>query len=336
MSAVVLITGVVALSIAWLVGAGLSVLGRLALALTRTTGLPSSALRAGLALVPSIVAFLALLAILVPNPMLACHCASHGAHHLHLCLRHPLLAGPLLLPAVVLAGAWGAVAMARVFRIVREVIAGELWLRQLRRLPPNRVDDAAFRLVGELGFSAFAVGIFKPLVVVDRLLWERLGSDERRAVIHHEQAHALRRDALTFAMLRIANALTPWPFSDRWLRAWRTASERACDQHAAITIGEPASVAQALVSVERLRSTIRPAPPCAPALGIAAGAELEERVRALLAEEELARTPTLASDLRWVGGALFGLTLLVLAWPGGSLHHVVETLLGELVHRLRY
>jgi hypothetical protein len=121
----------------------------------------------------------------------------------------------------------------------------------------------------------------------------------------------------------------PWSAQGPWLRAWRTATEVACDRHAARQLQDATSVANALVSVERLRARARVRPELASALGVSATGDLSLRVRALLGEPPLA-APPLTSDLRPIGAALLGLSVLLVAWPGGFFHHAAESLLALL------
>jgi Zn-dependent protease with chaperone function len=159
-----------------------------------------------------------------------------------------------------------------------------------------------------------------------------LDAKERLAVLHHEHAHVSRGDALTQACLRTVSAVLPWSISHGpWLRAWRSATEVICDRHAAMKVGDPTAVARALVSVERLRAEARVAQAPVPALGVAAGSDLALRVHALL-DERPAASPPLTSDLRLIGVTLLVCAVLLVAWPGSSLHHAAESVLGLLTH----
>jgi hypothetical protein len=91
------------------------------------------------------------------------------------------------------------------------------------------------------------------------------------------------------------------------------------------------SVALALVSVERLRLLATGQPGRAPALGVAAGSQLELRVRALLGQRDTVAAP-LVNDLLAVGVPLLGAAVLMLVWPGSLVHHAAESLLGVLTH----
>lgn len=327
MSVVLLVAVVTALLLAWAAAVGLALLARFVPLMVRLGRRPSTPIRAALVLGPAVVALLALLVILVPTPFSHCHCFAHEGHHPHLCVYHPWLALPLVRAALPLAALWLAFALWRCGPVLRDVFRGERWAKRLRRSPSESLDGVQVRLVDDLGLGAFTVGIWTPTIVFDRQLWESLEPVERRAVVHHEHAHVERRDALTLACLRLASAVLPWSVRGSWLQAWKTATETVCDRHAATKLQDATCVAMALVSVERLRLATRPSGGLAPALGIAAGTELEVRVRALLDDDAGFGAP-LANDLLAVGIALSGVAALLFVWPGSTLHHAAESVLG--------
>jgi len=294
---------------------------------------PSTSVHALAVFAPWLVAAIAALALASPDPFAACHCTQHGLHHPHLCLSHPLFASPLVEPSLVLLGVWLLVVSPRVIRLVREVITSTLWTRTIRSLPSQQQDGVSFRLHDCGKPSAFTVGVASPMIVFDKNLWSRLTIEERRAVLHHEQAHVERRDGLTLLVLRLCVALLPIPFSARLLDAWKRAAEKACDRHAAAKVGDTATVAAALVSVENsLGSSANPLR-VTPALGIISGAELEDRVVALLsASSKDLETSQLGNDVLANFLVALGVAALTLVWPGDTLHHAAETLLGLIIH----
>ena len=332
MSAVLLVTLALALALAWTVAALLTMLARLSWRERSFDFRPSTRLRAAATLAPGMLALVSLLVVLLPSPLAQCHCFEHGEGHPHLCVRHPWLALPLVGFAAPVAAAWLAFAVFRVAGVVRELVKAERWAKQLRLQAAELIDGVPVRFVSSLSLGAFTVGLWKPLVVVDRALWRQLDPVERLAVLHHESAHAARGDALTQACLRVLCAVLPWSVTrNPWLRAWRSATEVVCDRYAALRLNDATSVAKALVSVERLRAAARAPHDLAPALGMAAGGDLSLRVRALLDEPVSSALP-LTSDLRPVGLLLIVFASLLVAWPGGFLHHAAESLLGLLTH----
>jgi beta-lactamase regulating signal transducer with metallopeptidase domain len=332
MSAVLLVTLALALSLAWVSAVSLSALAALVPLEHASNPHPSTRARALAVLAPAAVALVVALVVLLPSPLSHCHCFAHDDGHPHLCIRHPWLALPLLGFAAPVATVWLIFAGLRLVRVLRQLVKGERWASNLRLLPTELVDGVEVRLVETLGLGAFTVGLWRPFVVVGRDLWSRLDANERLAVVHHEHAHVTRGDTLTQACLRGASALLPWSTSDGpWLRAWRSATEVTCDRHAATRVGDPATVAKALVSVQRLRAEAPFREAVAPVLGIAADGDLTLRVHALL-DERAAASPPLTSDLRPIGLGLSALAALLVAWPGSFLHHAAESVLGFLTH----
>jgi Zn-dependent protease with chaperone function len=332
MSAVLLVTLSLALALAWGVAAILTLLARFSPREVKPDFRSATRLRALTVLAPGMLAIVVLIVVLFPSPLSECHCFAHGDGHPHLCVRHPWLALPLVSFAAPVASVWVVFALFRVSRVVRDLIQGELWARRLRREPAELINGVQVRFVDALGLGAFTVGLWQPLVVVDRNLWWRLDPIERLAILHHEYAHSARGDALTQACLRVTSAILPWSVTHNpWLRAWRSATEVVCDRYAALKLHDATSVARALISVERLRAAARNPSDLSPVLGVAAGGDLALRVRALLDEPAPSPLP-LTSDLRSIGVILLALATLLVAWPGGLWHHAAESLLGLLTH----
>lgn len=332
MSSVLVVTLSLALALAWGVAAILTALARILPREGKLDSRASTRLRATAVLAPGMLAIVVLVVVLLPSPLSHCHCFAHGDGHPHLCVRHPWLALPLVGFAAPVAGLWLAFALFRLSAVVRDLAKGEIWAKRLRLQPAELIHGVQVRFVDALGLGAFTVGLWKPLVVVDRTLWSSLDPIERLAVLHHEYAHRARGDALTQACLRVTSAILPWSVTHNpWLRAWRSATEVVCDRYAALKLHDATSVAKALVSVERLRAATRTSHDLTPALGVAAGGDLALRVRALLDDAPSSPLP-LTSDLRPIGFVLLALATLLAAWPGGFLHHAAETLLGLLAH----
>jgi beta-lactamase regulating signal transducer with metallopeptidase domain len=288
---------------------------------------------AALVLSPIVLAGLACIALAVQNPFAACHCAVHGLHHPHLCLSHPAFGQPLVVPSACVLALWALVVAPRVVRLGREVLASERWARAAAGLPIEHVDGIAVRIADGAGYQAFTVGALAPVIVLGRPLWDALAPAERRAVVQHEHGHCERRDPLTLLALRLGDALCAGPLRGRLLGRWRAAAESACDRHAAYRLGDGASVAEALLGVERARGAAPSPALAAPTLAAFAGGDLERRVVALLdAGVADDRAEVLGNDLIAVAVLAFGAGLLTLLWPGDALHHAVETAAGLLVH----
>ena len=288
----------------------------------------SSALWAAMTLAPLVLGVLAVVALLSPGVLSnACHCAPHGDHHPHLCWIHPASAAPLVTPALLVLGVALLLRGSAIARTLQVIWRASSLATMLGRTPTKQIDGIPVHVLDCAQPVAFTAGLASPRIVLDRTLVAALDAASLRAVVHHEHAHALRRDGLTLAVLRLAAACFP----ARWLRSaierWTLASEAECDRHAAAAIGSAADVAAALVAVERLHAGRTPGDALyAPAIG---SADLERRVRALL--ESAVRPASLASDVVSVAIVAAGLMLLSALWPGDTVHHLAETLLGHVL-----
>lgn len=281
---------------------------------------------AALLMAPAVMALVGTLMLLSPFASGACHCLAHGLHHPHLCLAHPELAAPLLLPGAWLVVVWLMFVAPKLVQLCRDVVESLRW--------STRVGDSAAVVDGVPvsfgacdGLGAVTTGFVRPRIMVDQDIWRALRDDEKRALVRHEEAHARRRDALTVVVLRLCCALSPLTSMTQLLARWRAAVELTCDAHAARCVGDPASVASALVAVERLRSQ-----ECAvsPVLAVAPGAALESRVMALLDGEP--RRALVGNDVvRCLGFALLCVAAAAVM-PGEWGHHAVETALGFIFH----
>jgi hypothetical protein len=286
------------------------------------------ALHAAAVLAPWVLGALAVAALLSPRSIHGCHCADHGLHHPHLCLLHPSLSLPLLAPSLLVLGAWGALAIPRLARVAREVVASTRWLRLARRGPRRVIDGVLVHLAPCGSSAALTVGVFSPIIVLDPRVFRALAPDARRAVVHHEVGHRLRADGLTLLVLRIAAASLALVDVAPLVAGWKTACEVTCDAHAATRVGDPTIVAEALLSACRLGGTTTARPP-AYALGALEGGSVERRVLALVGDEASpAKTPHLGNDALAVALVSLGAAALTCVAPGDVLHHAVETLVG--------
>jgi Zn-dependent protease with chaperone function len=288
---------------------------------------------AGLALIGPPVLGAGVVAVLIghsalgPTLGLVDHCPAHD-HHLHLCLFHGaswsvvgwavgLVAGLALWTAVLVSHRAVRLALAR-WRLAR-IAASSVRLSGEHRdvlLAPART---AF---------CFVAGLRRPRIFVSTAAWQRLGEDERRAMIEHERAHAAQGDLWRRTLLGLVAMSSPSPLAIRLLAVWDAATERLCDRRAATVVGDPSPLARALVSMARSRP---PAPAVAHG-GLASFApkgasEVVERVEALLAEGgDGARV---ARDLGRAALVALAAALIVTAFLSGPIHHGIESLLGS-------
>jgi Zn-dependent protease with chaperone function len=250
---------------------------------------------AGMSVLPALAGGLAAIALGVPRPLADCHCHVHGLHHPHLCAMHPELAAPLLWPAAGVIAAWAVAIVPGIRAVVHGLVETARLVEVARAAPAELVDGVPVRLLDLGAAKAFSVGVVRPLIVIDRSLWRALSADERRAVVHHERAHAERKDGVTLLGLRVLTALCPLPFGAALIDAWRGTAERACDLHAAAVVRDPSLVAEALLAVARARGSAEATGRSSQlVLGIAERSDLEARVLALLDGPQ--RAPELGND----------------------------------------
>jgi hypothetical protein len=312
---------VVAIALALLLGLLVAVSMRAVAPLVRRA---SSASSAALMLAPLAIGALAMVALLFPDGISgACHCAPHGDHHPHLCWTHPGHAGPLFLPAVAFLAGWLLVRSGAIARAGGSILRSIRLARAIRATPLTQIDGIGVHLLDCGRPVAFTAGLLSPRIVVDRQLAERLDPQSLRAVVHHEHAHALRLDGLALAVARCIAALFPRAIVGEAVERWTSASEAECDRHAAAKLGSATDVAFALVAVERLQAGQAALGP-APAIS---SADLARRVSALLDGQP--RPGNLASDVFGVAIVVIGFVILVALWPGDTVHHLIETLLGH-------
>lgn len=232
-------------------------------------------------------------------------CFEHGTWRVHGLVEVVALAALFVVALSILGRECAALLAAR--RRARALLIG------LARGASDGVveDDAAF---------AFAVGVWRPRVIVSRGLLDALTADELAAAIAHERAHVARHHGLARV---IARALGAFVIDGRVRRALTRdfvhAQEREADDDAAVHVGSRALVAAALLAV--LRRTHAPASAGVPAF---AGADTTARVEALCRPADEGR----------VTHALAYVCLLlafVVGGAHGAIHDAAESAAGRLV-----
>lgn len=120
-----------------------------------------------------------------------------------------------------------------------------------RATPYSSVDGVPVMSSRDLAIP-IATGIWSPAVVLPEELTAALGPDDLRCTIEHELAHVRRGDVAANAVQRIVEATffwNPWvQLAGRRLSAER---EAACDDRAALRIGEPREYAVCLAALGR-------------------------------------------------------------------------------------
>lgn len=246
------------------------------------------------------------------------HCLAHHGH-VHLCFLHPPAhaANPASWLLLALAAGWLAA------RALRSLAALLRAARVATRLLEPRYDDprVGARVLPTEAPLCLLVGVVRPAVVISEGLLARVPPADLAVMLHHERAHALRRDTALRLVARAATAFVWGPARARLLRALSLAAEQSCDEAAGRAVGDRLRVAEVILRVERLLQT----PPGLASVAASFGGDVPARVEALL---EPPRQPgTLARPL-----ALVSLAALGLLAASDPLHHATESLLGALTH----
>jgi MFS family permease len=273
---------------------------------------------------PAALTACSVLAVLAPSLLATIwpqydHCLRHGDQHVHLCLSH--LPGQLgnvssCLLLVLIAG-WLSVRAARAMRQLRR--ASE----RASRLREHSLSDA------ELGASVlptpralcFIAGVFRPTLFLSRGLLDGVTPEQLAVILHHERAHAVRRDILLRLVAQAATLFMWPPVRARLLQALELSAEQSCDEVAASRVGDRLQVAETILRVERLLQRATRLSP----VSIAFGGDTVPRVTALL--EAPRRSGSTLSLF-----AAFALVSCGVLASSAPLHHLTESLLGALVH----
>lgn len=325
-----------AIASAVLVFAGASLLAALFVAALypvtqgRMRGLPP-ATRAGLLLAlacaPAVVGLALLILTLSPSlshflGLGSDHCQTHG-HHAHFCLVHtPLLTGAHLERlvlyvsgiAMLLLGAGMTLRLRRVRRVVRA-------------LRTVQAPDPVLRpySVVESGIAfALTAGLVRPVIYLSSGLLKLVSPAELTVVVHHEQTHRRRRDALRSFIADILSRLHLPPVRRRLLADLHLASEQACDEQAALAAGDRLCVAETILKVARLSAGTGPA--CDTLLPTVTGADVQARIDALLRP-----APTPSGWPRLSAALCAGLLATFGYVYTDGLHHAVESALHLLI-----
>lgn len=250
--------------------------------------------------------------------MTADHCLAHESGHVHLCLAHPpsgLGALGAAILAAVLAASFAATTLA-IARLLSE--AARIRLLSRTALPE---EVRGCRVVESRVPLAFAIGALRPRVLVSTGLLSSLPDRLLDAVLAHERAHARRRDGLRrFAVAALATAHVPW-VGRALTRDHARACEQACDEEAALRVGDRLTVAEAILAVARRLGSTALVPDGA--IGFTGG-QVGARVEALAASAIPAGRDRLA-----LAGLAVGF-VLALAASAPVLHDLTEHLLHHL------
>lgn len=266
------------------------------------------------AVVPIVVALLAVVTLLIQSTVGVDHCEAHG-HHAHLCITHG---------AQWIERTWVVVALAVVAATVlgRMVIVAASFARgarSIRELHGLSRDAGDVRLIDSERPFCF---VARSGIYVSSRVWSSLTEGERAALVAHETAHVHHGDLRKRAVLEALLVFSAPLVGDRVRNIWLQASERLCDAHAASVTGEPETVASAMLSMCRLHAS-RPEP----TFGFTPTADdVEGRVRAVLAGGPLGdRAAIVFARVVVASCVVLAIAGFVAAEP---VHHAFETLLG--------
>lgn len=277
-----------------------------------------------LAMTPSILALAMFSAALLP-PLVSLlvpaldHCLAHDDHHFHICFRH--------IPPVLVSGLAQGIALGLVvlgsFVLLRASLRARRRARAWRSLLLTSRYDSALgaHIVALTTPLAFTAGLWRPRVFVSEALVRDADPETLAIVLAHEHAHARRRDVLVLAVA--AWGLRLFGRRTRALLQAELAlsAERAADECAAHASGDRLAVAAAIIRVAQHVTA-------SPQLGVArvhfGAGHIDARVAALMA-------PSPAITGRAVALAALGAAALGLLVAADPLHHVIETLVGQLV-----
>lgn len=276
-----------------------------------------------LSLAPLGLGFVGLLAALLPSFVALGwpahdHCLRHHGH-VHLCFQHPPshAASPASWLLLALAVAWlviklfgGLIGLARAARVASRLLDA-----------PSADDRIDVRVLPTEAPLCLLVGVVRPTVVISEGLVAHVSEDDLAVMLHHERAHAIRRDTLLTILARVASVFFWRPTRARLLGALTLAAEQSCDEAAGRAVGDRLRVAEVILKVEQLLL----APPGLTGVAASFGGDVQARIEALL---EPPRAPgSLRHPL-----ALVALTVLGLLAASDALHHATESLLGALTH----
>ncbi|HEX9592922.1 MAG TPA: M48 family metalloprotease [bacterium] len=247
------------------------------------------------------------------------HCPHHDDGHAHLCLVHlPASAGD---PAGWVAiGGVVILALATAGTRLRRLRHG--W-RMLAGLAATASYDSSLdvQVVESAAPLAVTTGLARRTIFLSAGLLRGLPGELLPPVIEHERAHARRRDPLWRLLTHLLATLHLPATRQRLLADHALACEQACDEAAAIQVGDRLWVAQAMFAVRRME------PRGAMDLGVTATSFGEcgvvARVEALL-DDAL----PVASSRWWPAVWVVVATAAIASAP--ALHHFTESVLAPL------
>ncbi|HFX1916435.1 TPA: M56 family metallopeptidase [Pseudomonas aeruginosa] len=246
----------------------------------------------------------------------AAACSAHADTLLHLCVWHPSSNGQS-------AWLWGALALLAGYAawLAARAAAG-LWrarrtLASLVRLSGRPGHPDKLRVLEVEQPMALACGVGRGHILLSTSLMRRLNPMQLRVVLAHEQAHIANRDVLNRLTAAVLSSIQLPGVRRRLLRDLELALEQRCDFAAAKEVGCPVTVAETIVTVEKIfRQHAREQVP----LTMAFFSDfVPERVEALLSSRH--------TSISYLGPMLGIFVLAFCSLSTGWLHFVAESLI---------
>src|SRR4051812_28261189 len=204
-----------------------------------------------LAAAPLLVALALVALCFVPSLIGADDCVNHDDVHAHFCFLHRMI-GPGGVYGWFVLGTLALIITHHAVRGARPLIRAHRVVSGLRNMAQLDAALDAWLLDTPVAMS-FAAGIFQPHVYLSSGMLSAFSQQELLAVIEHERAHVRRRDTLW----RLATRMFSFPYAlmpsrrAQLLRDLDLAVEQACDEDAAIAVGDRLTVAEALLRCAR-------------------------------------------------------------------------------------
>lgn len=249
------------------------------------------------------------------------HCDIHANSHSHLCtVLEPLPMGHWLTWLSIL---FFLVIIASVGFLLRDIIRSYRFGCHFSSADKVFVKQGVWLVKDDSPF-AFITGLIRPIVFISTALKTNLSDRQLDIVLAHEGDHKKYHDVLRHTVAR-AVSLMHFPSIRKTLLAQLSlATEKACDETAAIMTGNRVEVAETLVAIERLyRGDFSATGPVALGVG---GNTVVERVKTLLDDTE-----PQSFNANWFFGAL-ALVLFTVSVNGVQLHHMIENFLDQFPH----
>jgi hypothetical protein len=219
---------------------------------------------------------------------------------------------------------WGPLRALRSWLLARRLETAWLWDGERVDIPSLAVPVWRVR---DGGVGLWVSGLLRPRLILGEAAADALTPAELGAALRHELAHVTGRDNLfRLSLAGWPGALSLMPLGRRLEREWSRATEAAADRRAVgDSSGAAVDLASALIKVARLGGGLEPNLATS-ALG---EGDIEERVRALLADHPPSPTPRLFRLAAWCALLLplFAIVVFTLA-PGlvAMLHEAGEHL----------